>query len=466
MRNSVLADFAHELSNCGPITTTILSNNRALATFAHGPPTRICRSALNFGCRMNEITRRFARCRAYRQRASHNWRSSTGITASSLVACTRTNWRRWLRQPMYGWNCRSSNLAIRYRTSSRRSTSVGLCSAATRRSIVFKRVQRYLMIQMVFPLQCSPQSEPVTLGNCWDNQMERALIATELRRRADKYLRQSHLVVDYYRVRRRVAYRLPLRRLVLPRLAIPGLPDYPWATWLSWEIEERINALGWTGHLFSDRASRTATKLDLYSLSRWPTYRQLEKPDLCQAHFARTLALGERQWPWLEDKIRCAIGKALRRMVDGGLPTIREGVGRFRDAGEILAQPNAQWLVGNVRVIYAIGMALAANAASHPAANELHRCVENVLEALFQLRRNGFSEAVAYDGYILYFLMSWIEGLPSESMREILRRPDIARFVCESFMVSTPGDVMAVAELNDVEPKQMAFHEIGRASCR
>jgi hypothetical protein len=288
--------------------------------------------------------------------------------------------------------------------------------------------------------------------------MERALIETELRRRADKYLRQSHLVVDYYRVRRRVAYPLPLRRLVLPRLAVPGLSDYPWATWLSWEIEERISALGWTGHLFSHKASRTATKLDLFSLSRWPTYRPVEKPDLSQAHFARTLALAERQWPWLEHKIRFAIRKALRRMVNAGLPTIREGLGRFRDAGEILAQPNAPWLVGNIRVIYAIGMALAANAASHPAANELHRCVENLLEALFQLRRNGLSEAVAYDGYILDFLISWIEGLPSESKREMLRGPDIARFVDESFMVSAPGDIMAVAELNDVEPKQMAFH--------
>lgn len=52
-----------------------------------------------------------------------------------------------------------------------------------------------------------------------------------IRRRADGYLAQSHLPVDDYRIRRRLAYTLPLRELPVPDYPVAGLPVYPWATW-------------------------------------------------------------------------------------------------------------------------------------------------------------------------------------------------------------------------------------------
>ena len=39
-------------------------------------------------------------------------------------------------------------------------------------------------------------------------------IESEIRRRAEHYLPLTHLFVDYYRIRRRLAYPLPVRELI------------------------------------------------------------------------------------------------------------------------------------------------------------------------------------------------------------------------------------------------------------
>jgi hypothetical protein len=161
-------------------------------------------------------------------------------------------------------------------------------------------------------------------------------IETELRRRAAYYLQQNYLIVDYYRIRRRLAYPLPVQSLHLPQVPIPGIENYPWATWMTWELEERINSLGWAAQLFDDNDAREAVYIDLLNLAEWPQYQQYPAPDLSLGHAARVLASSYRQWNWLPDNVRGAIKNALQRIVQVSGPLVEKRLGTFADYHEIL----------------------------------------------------------------------------------------------------------------------------------
>src|SRR5947209_6051882 len=96
----------------------------------------------------------------------------------------------------------------------------------------------------------------------------------EIASRVNHYLRQQYLVVDYYRIRRRVAYPLPVTSLSVPAIPVPGIGDYPWATWMLWELEERVNSLGWAAEWWSKSDCIQAVARDLEALSDWPQYCQ------------------------------------------------------------------------------------------------------------------------------------------------------------------------------------------------
>jgi hypothetical protein len=283
-------------------------------------------------------------------------------------------------------------------------------------------------------------------------------VETELRRRAEVYLRQKHLIADGYRIRRRLAYPLPLRRLEIPEMPVPGIPDYPWSVWMSWALEERVNSLGWAAQWFDDEAARHATTVDLTALAQWPQYRQLDSLDLCLGHTARLLARSYRQWPWLPTETRAAMETALRRVVADSGPRVEAYLGGFSNAAAILAAPEPHAVLHNIRLIGALGVTLAANTIGAPEKAALNRDLQNALEALFALREDGFSEGVAYDGYALDFLLDWLPFLPAETQSTFIAHPQFARFFDESLQLGAPGDVAQVAELGDVEPREMPFH--------
>ena len=73
--------------------------------------------------------------------------------------------------------------------------------------------------------------------------------------------------MDYYRIRRKIAYPLPLLSLNLPNVPVPGIKGYPWSIWLLWTLEERIASLGWASQWFRDQETRPAATADLAALA-------------------------------------------------------------------------------------------------------------------------------------------------------------------------------------------------------
>ena len=113
----------------------------------------------------------------------------------------------------------------------------------------------------------------------------------ELARRAAWYRQQRVLTVDYYRIRQKVAFTLPLVRPALPAFPVRGLPAYPWLTWLSWSYEERLHALAAHAKLADDEACRECVRRELRALASWPGYRQYDSPDLSAGHLLRLLGI-------------------------------------------------------------------------------------------------------------------------------------------------------------------------------
>lgn len=283
-------------------------------------------------------------------------------------------------------------------------------------------------------------------------------IKSEIGRRASAQCRQPRLVVDYYRIHRKLSYPLPLPELSVPDVVVPGLPQYPWATWMLWAIEERIHSLGWAAEWLQDATAREMATADLAALSQWPKYQQYPQPDLSSAHAGRILWTASTAWRWVSEDLRSRVCEACRRHVDAVLPASDKLFASLRTKEDLLRQDAPHTLLHNIPLIGTIGAALTAAAARHPAAEMLNARVEMLFGATLDLRTKGFTEGLAYDGYVLDFIADWLGMIPEQVRCSILDHPNFDQYLEQSYMLSAPGAVEQAAELSDVEPREMPFH--------
>ncbi|MBI3831484.1 MAG: heparinase II/III family protein [Planctomycetes bacterium] len=289
--------------------------------------------------------------------------------------------------------------------------------------------------------------------------IDTAAIEAEIRRRADWHLKQTHLFVDYYRVRRRLAYPLPVRAFHISEIKVRRdySRDYPWATWMTWALEERIACLSFAGHSLDNAACREAAARDVEALASWPAYRQYDKPDLSLGHAARTLYANVR-YKWLDDRVRSKIKEAFARIVADALPFSDKLHGAFKTKEDVLNSEKPVAALHNIPIIGTIGAALAAREIGHEAMDVFDTRLFALLGALLDMRKSGFTEGVAYDDYVLDFAADWLGALPEDRRAPILEHPRLKDFLEQSYMLAAPGDAVEVVEMSDVEPREMPFH--------
>lgn len=286
----------------------------------------------------------------------------------------------------------------------------------------------------------------------------RKAIEAEIGRRAGGSVQQHRLEVDYYRIRRRLSYPLPVPSLSLPEVIVPSLPQYPWATWMLWALEERVNALGWAAEWLHDENAQQAATADLLALSQWPTYRQFDGPDLSSAHAGRILWTAATAWQWVSEELRNRMREACRRHVENVAAESNRLFAGVSTQADVLRRTEPHSLLHNIPLIGTIGATLTASAAQHSATASLHARVKALLGAILELRAQGFSEGVAYDGYVLDFVADWLSTLSEAERASVLDHPHFDQYLEESVMLGAPGAAERVAELSDVEPKEMPFH--------
>jgi len=134
--------------------------------------------------------------------------------------------------------------------------------------------------------------------------------------RAERFSRQDVLVADFYRIYRKLAYPLPVREIYHPSFHVTGIPGYPWEIWMTWDLEQRINSMGWAAHWSGDERLRELVRRDLEALAGWPEYDVWERPHLAGAHCTRIMAGAWRNWDWIGRNLQEKIEKALGRIVD------------------------------------------------------------------------------------------------------------------------------------------------------
>ena len=291
----------------------------------------------------------------------------------------------------------------------------------------------------------------------------REAVEGEIRRRAEHYLKQRRLVVNYYRIRRQVAYPLPVRDLSLQEIPVPGVGNYPWATWMTWELEERVNSLGWAAEWFGRQDCARAAARDLEALAAFPRYCQYAQPDLSSGHAGRILWTAYTKWRWPGQALRQSIKEACARHVAEVLPHGDKYYAGLRTKQDFLALPQPSSKLPNIPLIGTVTTALTAHVAGHPALPALHDRLLAIMGAILDLRPKGYAEAVAYDGYILDFVACWLEILPAARRQEILAHPSLRHYLEQAYILSVPGRLELLAELADVEPREMPYHYAAQA---
>ncbi|MFV2066048.1 MAG: heparinase II/III family protein, partial [Pirellulales bacterium] len=308
-------------------------------------------------------------------------------------------------------------------------------------------------------VRAAPANEKAVLAAVGrGGRLDPQAVENEIRRRADRYLARNRLIVDYYRIGRQLVYPLPVESLSLPKIQVPTINVYPWATWMTWELEERVGSLGWAGEWFGDERARRATIADLAALARWPRYAQYRGPDLSSGHAGRLMWLAHSRWRWLGEGLRGQLEQACRRHADEILPGSNNRHGKYKTKADLLASENPHHLLHNISFIGTIGAALTAHVARHPSAKLLSQRVAMIFGAILESRKTGYAEGVGYDGYLLDFVADWLLIVDEDTRGPIVEHPRFADYLDESYMLAAPGTAEAVAELSDVEPREMPFH--------
>ncbi|OYN89008.1 hypothetical protein CGZ91_12095 [Parenemella sanctibonifatiensis] len=279
---------------------------------------------------------------------------------------------------------------------------------------------------------------------------------TELARRAEAAVEAYAISVDYYRIRRRLAWPRPVTALPTEAGVALDFTGYPWSIWFCWTWEDRLYALSAVAD--SDDRARATLREDLGAMLGWPRFHQLSRPDLALGHLGRMLA--DPQLTSHADPQ--ALTAAQHRLVEQGLALVRD----HRAASEqALQQDPTDWdlttakrVIANIPIIGTLGTLLAARAADHPDTDELEAYAAALVRARAARHRTGLSETVAYDGYVASFLFPTASSGHLNAHAKLELDPVWTSLQESSLWLGVPGNPALVAPLGDCEPVQMPHH--------
>lgn len=275
-------------------------------------------------------------------------------------------------------------------------------------------------------------------------------VRLEIGQRAARYCGEDYIGVDYYRIRQKLFFPLPVRSFPEELSTVRGLPEYPYGIWFLWNLEDRIFALGWAAEIAGSQKEKATAEQDLEALAGW---RYAKAPNLNSAHMSRILA-GSLQWTWLSTALRERICTCLRQLVDdglSGLPSV-PALSTPELVCEGIRFPN-------IPTIGSLGLAIAAAGCCHPLAEQAEERARLMADLWLTWGEFGYSEGVSYDGYTCDFIMDWLAACSSGGIRrKMLAHPRLQQILEEIRFLGAPGSPENLAPLGDVEPYEMRFH--------
>ncbi len=285
-------------------------------------------------------------------------------------------------------------------------------------------------------------------------------IQAEADLRATKELSLKRMIVDYYRVRYKVSYAIPVEGdfFLGWQIRISSLPEYLWSIWLLWRLEERFYTLASKSINCVETQKQFTKELEVFS--QWKTYRQLDnKADLSTGHSGRIFFTAYNKFEWLSASMREKLKEGAKRLVDESSHFPFQFYLGVDSKDSLLCSEKPWSKMHNIPLIGAIGVYLCMVIVDDDRKDKLLNILESVIEAIMDFSHaNDYSEGVAYDGYIFDFLVD-LYPFMSKSLQEKLKsHPALKDILVQSYALSVPGDFAHVAEIGDVEPFEMTFH--------
>jgi len=268
--------------------------------------------------------------------------------------------------------------------------------------------------------------------------------------RGKKAVEKTILLVDFYRIRRKVALPLPLATIPELPPAVGAIEVYPWLTWISWEIENR--ALSLCAAARSDVSGRTAEILrrDVNAVCQWDPTVLAASHALPTSHLLRVLSNLAEQ-PELK-------GVPMQNYLDQLLGALAGALEARKAVLRDEARSGNEWPKPfyNINCILVFAMAAASARIDHPSRREIEPVAREMMVSLADARRAGWTEGWSYDAYVQDFLADWLLASPNESFSAIY--PALKPSLVEPFQLTLPGAGFLPPLLGDSECPEMPFH--------
>lgn len=286
-----------------------------------------------------------------------------------------------------------------------------------------------------------------------------ALAIDLLRTRAREQLCRSVLHVNYYRIRYRLAFELPIRELPKVELPVRGIPIYPWGTWLLWAWEERLSVLGWSAQHEGNARATELLNEEIAALAQWPRYEQYKAPDLVMGHLVRALSVAARR-PVLLPEVRQLMSQACRSILEKFLHWSEGRYGSFTAVAQVIEAADKDLsLLANIPLIGQTALCMAARLCRHDATESLDRRMALLYQAVLERHKTGVTEGVIYDGYVLDFIADWLaDQAESQALTQSWDMRVLSGLAHPNLALSAPGHALELAPLGDVEPRDMPFY--------
>lgn len=271
--------------------------------------------------------------------------------------------------------------------------------------------------------------------------------------------KQSRLMVDYYRIRRKISFPLPLDQFYLLKIPSKSISGYPWSIWMVWRLEERFHAL-YNGYFFQkDQASGELLQKELGHFAKWTTYNELKsQPDLSTGHCGRLLFKALQDWQGISEELKDKLKVACKGLVEENFPKFEEYYKEVSDIESIKKLKNPRGALHNIGFIGSIGTAMAAYCIGDNRYKIILEKLKIVVKALAWFsKEKGYSEGIAYDGYMYDFLLDLMPLYSKEDCKELLDTEIVHNIMNQVIHSAVSGNPSARAEIGDVESKEMTF---------
>jgi hypothetical protein len=270
--------------------------------------------------------------------------------------------------------------------------------------------------------------------------------------RAEYEKSRRELDVYYYRIGYSIAFKLPVAHRPLnkdlPQVLASG---YPWATWLSWELENRWRILHEAWRTYDDSEAGLLLQRELAALEGWDRFvEDNNQVTLYTAHLAACLSLALsdiNDWdPVLLQKVRSIATALVER---DAWPSFEK---TWNNDNSL-----TPGRVHNIPVIGLVRTTQLAMVSGSPRADIMEKKMKEVLTAWCRYRtgKEFHTEGTAYDGYLMDSITEWISDLPYLEQLLVEYRKAFRSLADQWISLTLPGRPDLHAPIGDVEPEMM-----------